>query len=130
MKFGEFSGNILKTMIILFSALTLCLVAVLAFTAEARYAKKTRTRGNAKMLSLIEKMRVNTRMNLILMKMMKHVKAPEGTQVNHLLMKLHVRDDDYCPGMLCPGDWCCDDTDLTCCDEDSDMICVPDAQEC
>ena len=98
-------------MIILWSALTLCLVAVLAINAEARHVKKTQTRGHAKMLSLIEKMRVNTRMNPI-------------------LMKLHVRDDDDCPGMVCPGDWCCDDTDLICCDEESDMICVPDAHDC
>ena len=44
-------------MIILCSAFTLCLVAALAFAAEARHAMKIRTRGNAKMLSLIEKMK-------------------------------------------------------------------------
>ena len=163
-------------MLILCSAFTLCLVAVLAITAEARHVK-TRTRGSAKMLSLIEKTKVNTRMNPILMK--KHAKtpqkvgscyvdermcpagwcchfaykccpedspnqcvgrdsdcydAPEGDWMNPLLMKLEahaqVRDDDDCPGMVCPGDWCCDDTDLICCDEDSDMICVPDAHDC
>ena len=101
--------------IILCSAFTLCLVAVLAITAEARHVKKIRTRGNAKMPSLIEKMKVNTRMNPILMK---------------LEARAQVRDDDDCPGMLCPGDWCCDDLDLTCCEEDSDMICVPDAHDC
>ena len=163
-------------MIILCSAFTLCLVAMLEITAEARYVKKTRTRGNVKMLSLIEKMKVNTRMNPILMKMKKHAKAPEkvgscyleermcpagwcchfaykccpedspnqcvgresdcyGAQEGtRMPMKLEaraqVRDDDDCPGMVCPGDWCCDDTDLTCCEEDSDMICVPDAHDC
>ena len=39
-----------------FSALTICLLAVLAIAAEARHVKKTQNRGNAKMLSLIEKM--------------------------------------------------------------------------
>ena len=36
--------------------MTICLLAVLAIAAEARHVKKTRNRGNAKMLSLIEKM--------------------------------------------------------------------------
>ena len=96
-------------MIILFSALTLCLVAVLAFTAEARYAKKTRTRGNAKMLSLIEKMK-------------QRLPAPES--------RAQVRDDDDCPGTICPGDWCCTDADLTCCDEDSPYVCADDPDVC
>ena len=40
-----------------FSALTICLLATLAIASEARQVKKTQNRGNAKMLSLIEKMK-------------------------------------------------------------------------
>ena len=95
-------------MIILCSAFTL-LVAVLVFTAEARHVKKTRTRGNAKMLSLIEKMK-------------QRVPAPGS--------RAQVRDDDDCPGMMCPGDWCCTDADITCCEEDSPYVCADDPDVC
>jgi len=81
-------------------AFTLCLVAVAAITAEARHARK----GNAKMLSLIEKMK-------------KRVPA-----------KAEVADD--CPGMMCPGDWCCTDADLTCCEEESPYVCAQDPDVC
>ena len=42
-------------MIILNSALTICLVALLVLTGEARHTKKTRPSGNARIVSLIEK---------------------------------------------------------------------------
>merc|ERR1712110_29110 len=76
---------------------------------RAGHPKKTRTRGNAKMLSLIEKMK-------------QRVPAPGS--------RAQVRDDDDCPGMMCPGDWCCDDADLTCCDEDSPYVCADDPDVC
>ena len=75
-------------------------MAVAAITAEARHARK----GNAKMLSLIEKMK-------------KRVPA-----------KAEVADD--CPGMMCPGDWCCTDADLTCCEEESPYVCAQDPDVC
>jgi len=87
-------------------AFTLCLVAVLAITAEARHVKKTRTRGNAKMLSLIEKMK-------------QRVPAPRA----------QVRDD--CPGgQICLGDQCCPYADWTCCDGDSGWLCALDPADC
>ena len=42
-------------MTILYIALVICLVAVLFLTVEARHFKRTKTNGNARMMSLIEK---------------------------------------------------------------------------
>ena len=42
-------------MIILNSALTICFVALLVLTGEALHIKKTRPSGNARIVSLIEK---------------------------------------------------------------------------
>merc|ERR1711894_488523 len=61
------------------------------------------------MLSLIEKMK-------------QRVPAPGS--------RAQVRDDDDCPGMICPGDWCCTDADLTCCEEDSPYVCADDPDVC
>ena len=100
-------------MIILCSALTLCLVAVLAITADARHVKKTRTRGNAKMLSLIEKMK---------------------QRVSTLGFRAQIRDNDECDGQICDGGICCPPYDgWQCCDVDSDYTCrsdAPDARSC
>ena len=41
----------------LFSALTICLLAVLAITAEAKFTKMTHNRGSAKMLTKYQKMK-------------------------------------------------------------------------
>ena len=57
MKFGNFQATFkINSNSFLYSALTICLLAFLAIAAEARHVKKTQNRGNAKMLSLIEKM--------------------------------------------------------------------------
>ena len=103
-------------MIILYSAFTLCLVAVLAITADALYTKQTRTRANAKMLSLIEKMK-------------QRVPAPK--------VKAQVAYYDDCVGQICPGGWCCPEEIIweyydnwTCCGEDSYYICAHDADDC
>merc|ERR1711971_521932 len=60
-----------------------------------------------------------TKMNPLLIKMPKQhsAKAPQK-----------VEDD--CDGQVCPGDWCCPDDTLTCCDEDSPWICGVDADDC
>ena len=42
-------------MTILYIALAICLVAVLFLTVEARHFKRTKTNGNTRMMSLIEK---------------------------------------------------------------------------
>ena len=58
MKFGNFQATFKNNSnSFLYSALTICLLATLAIAAEARQVKKTQNRGNAKMLSLIEKMK-------------------------------------------------------------------------
>ena len=65
MKFGNFFEPYLLfitiTDIILYSAFTLFLVAVVAITAEARHVKKTPPQGSAyaKILSLVEKIKEN-----------------------------------------------------------------------
>ena len=63
-------------------------MAALFLTSEASHAQKTRASGNSMMMSLIEKMK-------------QRVPAPGS--------RAQVRDDDDCPGMMCPGDWCCTD---------------------
>ena len=99
-------------MTILYIALTICLVAVLFLTGgEARHFKKTQSRGNARIMSLIEKMKQ---------------RLPDSGL------------EDDCPGMMCPGgdygDNCCPDDSLTCCDPDSAMengwVCVEDPDTC
>ena len=82
-------------------------MAVLAITAEARHVKNTRTRGNAKMLSLVQKMK-------------QRAPAPSAPAM--------IGDD--CDGQMCPGDWCCTQADWTCCDEDSAYVCVEDPDTC
>ena len=109
---------------------------MLAITAEARHTKKTQTQGNAKMLSLNEKMRQRlpaprfypqVRMNPLLMKMKQHA----------LKVKTQVEDDDDClyPEHICvdwsiPAEYCCPDSDWTCCEGDSDYICALDPDDC
>ena len=96
------------------SAFTLCIVALLAFTAEAHSAKKTKPMGNAKMMTLIDKMT--------------H-RVPSKAEVTD--------DDDWCDGVIwwC-GDRCCPDWDPTddsrwvCCDGDSPTTCATDPDLC
>ena len=51
-QYSKFNSNCF-----LYSALAICLLAVLAIATEARHVKKTQNRGNVKMLSLIEEMK-------------------------------------------------------------------------
>ena len=81
-------------------------MALLAITTEARHAKKTKPMGNAKMVALIEKMK------------------------HRVPIKATDDDDDDCSGMMCPGDWCCTDADLTCCEEESPYVCAEDPDVC
>ena len=60
-----------------------------------------------------------TKMNPLLMKMRKQHSAKAPKKV-----------EDDCDGQICPGDWCCPDDTLQCCDEDSPWICVVDADDC
>ena len=89
-------------------------MALLAFTAEARNAKKTRLMGNAKMMALIENMKQ---------------RAP---------VKAEVTVDQDCEWWCCfPGYpcRCCLDYDPTddrwvCCDADSPTTCATDPDLC
>ena len=101
----EFSSNSF-----LFSALTICVVAVLSFTAEARHAMKTRPQGNPQMMALIEKMK-------------ERLAAPEAQD------KLQAINGG-CPWPTCPGYYCCSHADWTCCEKESPYICQPDDSTC
>merc|ERR1712150_94422 len=87
-------------------ALTICLLAVLAIAAEARHVKKTQNRGNAKMLSLIEKMNKQ--------------RVPDSfpAQVEHYCETQYFCcfDQDHDGHYNC---MCCDDADNVCCNSDS-----------
>ena len=84
-----------------FSALTICIVAVLAITTEARHAMKTRPLVNARMRSLIQKMQ-------------QRLSDPE--------------DQDF-GGHWCGDSWCLEDS-WTCCDDDSPYVCNVDPDGC
>ena len=118
-QYSKFNSNCF-----LYSALAICLLAVLAIATEARHVKKTQNRGNVKILSLIEKMKNQRLLDVFPSAQVEYYVGENDTRFL-LQDEFHCeknqeysgdyccrRDPRYYPGVQCE---CCSANEYGCC---------------